>query len=436
MGVRGAAVTHLVVLQGERGANQLAFEQLRRVRAALPDARITLVRARVAFWQWDLAELSRCVDHVLAVDPLDVAAVRAAVGAGARPTGVLTFNEDCLDAAADLAARHGLTFSAPEAVARCRDKRALRHALEAAGVSVPRWREVDDEPSAVRAAEDIGYPVVLKPPRAAGSVGVVTAETPRELGRAWAIARRARWGGGGGESVLVESLVGGATRTANLYVEGGEIRFLCGSEKRTRAAPFFLTSEDRMAPEWDAVEALAIEATRAMGLGDGLVHVEIAGDAVLEVTPRLGGGYLGAMIEARTGLEPVELAARLAVGRAAGPTPGGAAAVVGRYAFAPAPGRLSRCDAPAGDLGVHWYRTLADHVGAPPSDWFPAVAHLVAAAETLDACRARLDRAESEMGLEVSPALHPRVGLAWMSRLTSPVMRRRLWSRLAARRAG
>ena len=85
---------------------------------------------------------------------------------------------------------------------------------------------------------------------------------------------------------------------------------------------------------------------------------------------------------------------------------------------------------------MHWYRTLADHVGAPPSDWFPAVAHLVAAGETLDACRARLDRAESEMGLEVSPALHPRVGLAWMSRLTSPVMRRRLWSRLAARRAG
>jgi len=46
VGVRGAAVTHLVVLQGERGANQLAFEQLQRVRAALPDARITLVRAR------------------------------------------------------------------------------------------------------------------------------------------------------------------------------------------------------------------------------------------------------------------------------------------------------------------------------------------------------------------------------------------------------
>lgn len=431
----------LAVLQAERGNDALPLSELARLRAGLPGVRLVLVRERIPFWRWDVRALAALVDRVFLADPSDPRAVRRALD-GVPLDGAVTFNEECLRSVGALVAARGLAGPRAASVELARDKARLREALAARGVAVPAWRCAASAAAARDAARALGFPLVLKPRDAAAGVGVSLATSLAELDRAFRIAAGARWGDGRGAGVLVERFAG-RTIAANLYVAGGRAGWLCASLKRTRAAPFFLTEEDRMAPgaiDEARVREVCERAIGALSLDACVVHVELADDGeglrVLEVAPRPGGGYLGAMVRARTGLDPVVVAGRLALGddppRAGA---GHAAAVIGRYLFAPGPGRIRALRAaPARGVELHWYKSLGDRVGEPPRDYFGAVAHLVAAgADEAEADR-RLERARAALSIEIGPSYDPRVAAAALSRIASAPMRRRLVARLFAPR--
>ncbi|GAB1367822.1 hypothetical protein MASR1M42_03700 [Azonexus hydrophilus] len=86
-----------------------------------------------------------------------------------------------------------------------RDKDLTKDLISAAGVPVPEGREVNDADDAVEAAEDIGYPVVVKPTDGNHGRGVfIDLVTPEAVRKAYAIAVDE------GSGVLVERSIAGS----------------------------------------------------------------------------------------------------------------------------------------------------------------------------------------------------------------------------------
>ncbi|HXG05024.1 MAG TPA: biotin carboxylase N-terminal domain-containing protein, partial [Candidatus Binatia bacterium] len=95
---------------------------------------------------------------------------------------------------AEACGQAGLVFigPSPEAIRAMGDKTEARRLMAAAGVpivpgTVDPVRDVDE---ARRAAQDIGYPVLLKAAAGGGGIGMARVPDPASLGAAFAAARR------------------------------------------------------------------------------------------------------------------------------------------------------------------------------------------------------------------------------------------------------
>lgn len=97
-----------------------------------------------------------------------------------------------------------------------RDKDLTKELISSVGVPVPEGREVDDADDAVAAAEDIGYPVVVKPTDGNHGRGVfIDLMTAEDVRKAYAIAVEE------GSGVLVERSIPGIEH--RLLVIGGKL---------------------------------------------------------------------------------------------------------------------------------------------------------------------------------------------------------------------
>lgn len=97
-----------------------------------------------------------------------------------------------------------------------RDKDLTKELISSVGVPVPEGREVDSADDAVAAAEDIGYPVVVKPTDGNHGRGVfIDLVTPEAVRKAYPIAAEE------GSSVLVERAIQGIEH--RLLIVGGKL---------------------------------------------------------------------------------------------------------------------------------------------------------------------------------------------------------------------
>ncbi len=97
-----------------------------------------------------------------------------------------------------------------------RDKDLTKELISSVGVPVPEGREVESAEDAVKAAEDIGFPVVVKPTDGNHGRGVfIDLTTPDDVRKAYAIAVEE------GSSVLVERSIQGIEH--RLLVIGGKL---------------------------------------------------------------------------------------------------------------------------------------------------------------------------------------------------------------------
>jgi len=250
------------------------------------------------------------------LDTGDVAAVLAAcrqLADSAGLAGVTSSSEYFIATAAAVAAKLDLPAPDPVALTHCRHKDRQRATLSAAGVAVPAWRAVTGPDDAVRAATDLGFPVVVKPTTGSGSVGVRLCAGGDDVA-AHTAALLAAPGNERGDAmpavVLVERYVDGAEFSVETF--GGAVVAVVG--KHLGAAPYFVeTGHDFPAPVTpDLRAALAATTTRALaalGLGWGAAHTELrlgpGGPVVIEVNPRLAGGMIPTLIRLGTGIDLV-----------------------------------------------------------------------------------------------------------------------------------
>jgi biotin carboxylase len=214
-------------------------------------------------------------------------------------------------AAAAAAKRLGLRGNPPEAVARARDKAAMRKAFAAAGVPQPAF------------GEDVGYPRVVKPLSRSGSQGVIRADTPAE---ARAAANRIRTIVGDPEAeLLVEQFVPGEEVAVEALLTGGTLEVLAIFDKPDPLdGPYFeetiyVTPSRKPAETLAAVERATAQAAAALGLTEGPVHAEMrigpdGGVTVLELAARSIGGLCARSLRFGLGVSLEEVILRHALG--------------------------------------------------------------------------------------------------------------------------
>jgi biotin carboxylase len=257
----------------------------------------------------------------------DAAIAAIAACAAARPVdAVLSLDDSATLLAARASAALGLPHNDPAAALAARDKAVMREALLRGGAPVPDFRRypLTADPRAV--AGDIDFPVVVKPLRLSGSRGVIRADNPAELARAWERARRIVLREGealaDGE-LLVERYLPGVEVALEGLLTGGALQTLALFDKPDPLeGPFFeetiYVTPSRL-PETTqaAISARTEEAAAALGLREGPVHAELRinpeGIWLIEMAGRSIGGLCSTVLEFGAGISLEELILRHAV---------------------------------------------------------------------------------------------------------------------------
>jgi biotin carboxylase len=343
------------------------------------------------------------------------------IGAAHTVAGLITYEEMLVAATARAAARVGRPGLSVDGAENCRDKRRTRELLTAAGLPQPAFRHVAGSSEALRAAEAIGYPVVVKPLGLGGSIGVVKADRPGAVPGAYTLASEAaRFGhiahSGG---ALVESMLDGPEASIDGAVQDGEYRPMFAARKTVGQDPFFeetghlVDPADPLLTDAGLLEMLR-QAHRALGVRDGVTHTEVkltaaSGPVIVEVNGRLGGDFIPLLGRLATGVDAAAVAADAATGvPACWQAQRGAVAGV-RFCYPPADGivREVRLPPPGSVAGLVRARELAPPgtlLRLPPRGFVSRYACVICAAPDVAGCRAALDEAVAAVSVVLEPA--------------------------------
>jgi len=194
---------------------------------------------------------------------------------------VLATDDEGVEIAAAAAGALGLRHSPPHAVAKTRNKRALREALAQAGFRGPWFRVLSSAEPPESAAGEVVYPCVLKPVGLAASRGVIRADDPSGFVTAYRRIVRLLSGRGAEPTILVESYLPGAEVAIEALQSDGRMRVLAIFDKPDPLeGPFFeesiFVTPSRLSPaaQADAVR-VAEQAAVILGLDQGPLHVEL-----------------------------------------------------------------------------------------------------------------------------------------------------------------
>jgi acetyl-CoA carboxylase biotin carboxylase subunit len=315
----------------------------------------------------------------------------------------------------------GLTFigPSPEAIAAMGSKVESRRLMIAAGVPVvPGGQEaLPDLAAATRAADRIGYPVMLKAAAGGGGKGMRAVPAAADLAAAYRAARSEAAASFGDDAVYLEKLLI-APRHVEIQVLGdvyGRIVSLgereCSLQRRhqkvVEEAPSPVVTPELRRRMGEA----AVAAARAVGYSNaGTVEFLLDAEGrffFLEMNTRLQVEH--PVTELVTGVDLVVSQLRVAEGEPLAPDldavqPRGHAIEVRLYAedpfqhFAPSPGRIALLRLPEGpgirnDSGVYEGAEVSIH-------YDPLLAKLSVWAADRDGALARLDRALAELRIE------------------------------------
>ena len=277
---------------------------------------------RVAAVDGDPAALGlREADLAKVVDFSDPAAVLAAVRR-LRIDGVLTISADrAVPVVAAIAEALGLPGIGVETAHLMTHKVAMRRRLAEAGVPQPRFAALRTLSERRRAADEVGFPAVLKPADSGGQRGIFRVESVDEI-----------------EIHLHEALAASPTGEAILeqFVDGTELN---GIVLARNGETIPLTLSDRMRPpgigfgvgwihvypptvpasQLEEAERVASHTVRALGLRTGIAFPQLiaaseGGVAVVECAARVPGGQMADLVRHAVGVDIVEVQIRMALG--------------------------------------------------------------------------------------------------------------------------
>jgi biotin carboxylase len=249
--------------------------------------------------------------------------------------GVAAFGEFTLTAVATVAEALGLPGIGLQAAVQSRNKYLMRQAYQRAGVPIPSYRFVPELSDALAAAEEFGYPVILKPTMGAASYYVFKVHSPQEMAERFNQAQQgiphfrellsdADGIDLGPSGLLVESFLDGKEYLIEGVAWDDEV-YLGSIVDRITAEGDNFDDDVHHAPTTLSPEEIAkvhravTLAAHAQGLRRSVMHAEVRyhnGEPhLLEIAGRVGGGGLETIAELTAAHDPIKATVDIAFGR-------------------------------------------------------------------------------------------------------------------------
>ena len=304
--------------------------------------------------------------------------------------------------------QEGIVFLGPSASAMrsLGDKIASKKLAEENGVSVTEWSRgvLADAEEAVRHAERIGFPLVIKASAGGGGRGIRVVQAPHEIKEAFRAAQAEALSAFGDDRLFCEGFVRDG-RHIEIQIAGDDHGFVlalgprdCSVQRRHQKIIEEAPPPDLDVSVREEMESAAIALAKSVGyVGVGTVEFLLSaeGPRFLEINPRLQVEH--GITEEITGIDLVELQIRIARGESiAGlEVQERGVAIEARVCaedpdagFMPSPGSIALFDPSLGprlrlDSGVSGGSTV-------PADFDSLIAKVIATGETREEARARL----------------------------------------------
>lgn len=345
--------------------------------------------------------------------------------------GVFSSSEYFIGAAGRLAQRLGLPGPCADAIQSCRHKHQQRLRLKDAGLPTPRFTLARSPEEAWLAARETGLPVILKPVLGTGSAGVRLCRSQAEVTAHATTLLNQRVNERGHpipQEILVEEFIQGP----EFSVESFHEKILGITRKHLTSEPWFVeTGHDfpaRLGDTEDAIHRAVLSALKALRLGWGPIHTELRlgkeGPLIIEINPRLAGGFIPELVGLATGIDPIQETIHAVTGRPVVLRPGRNCFASLRFIMARSDGlidRISGIDAARAVPGVqavemykaggqecritHDFRDRIGHVIAVADQSEGAEAAAGAADRARDAIAVRLRGDTGRLKKPPSPAL-------------------------------
>lgn len=362
----------------------------------------------------DVDELTEAVARIHAARPVDA-------GIPIFEASSLPLTQAC--------ARLSIPSTSAAAVALARDKIACRRRLAEAGVDAVPCALVQTPEDALRFGREHGFPVVLKPNRGLGSLGVRIAHTPAEAEDFFANHRREmdslRHSFNreltADDRVIAEGFISGTLCSVEIGIAADGFKRLAVSRRKRQRADDVneLGSTIPGVDDPEADRALGAQVERiltVLGFDRGLFHVEVILDereraTLVEVNPRLMGGTLPRLYRLATGVDAYDLLIRIFLGEPIGEVPPVRGAVASRIIGARRDGTV-RADLPPDwirafepELAFHDIPVRAGQAVPELRHNFLSVGQFMVAAEDPRAADAKADdillRMEQALGIDL-----------------------------------
>jgi biotin carboxylase len=236
--------------------------------------------------------------------------------------GVMTVSADrAVPVVAAVAEARGLPGIGVETAHLMTNKIAQRRRLADAGVPQPRFAALRTVSETRRAAEEVGFPAVLKPADSGGQRGVFRVESVDDI---YAHLHEALVASPTEEAIL-EEFVDGTEMNGIVLARGGETIPLTLSDRLRPPGIGFGVGWIHVYPatvygnQLEESERIAQHTVRALGLGTavGFPQLIAAPDGrvvVVECAARIPGGQMADLVRVAVGVDLVEVQIRMALG--------------------------------------------------------------------------------------------------------------------------
>ena len=257
---------------------------------------------------------------------VDFADPEAVLKATARLSidGVMTVSADrAVPVVAAMAEARGLPGIGVETAHLMTNKIAMRRQLADAGVPQPRFAALRTISETRRAADEVGFPSVLKPADSGGQRGIFRVESLDDI---HAHLHEAVGASPTGEAIL-EEFVDGTEMNGIVIARDGESIPLTLSDRLRPPGVGFGVGWIHVYPattygsQLEESERVAVHTVHALGLQTGIAFPQLIAASggrviVVECAARIPGGQMADLVRFATGVDLVEVQVRMALGEA------------------------------------------------------------------------------------------------------------------------
>ena len=260
-------------------------------------------------------------DVKFVVDFADLDAVLAAID-GFEFDGVLTVSADrAVPIVAAIAEARGLPGIGTEAAHAMTHKVTMRRLLAEAGVPQPRFAGLRTISERRRAADEVGFPAVLKPANSGGQRGVHRVESIDDID---AHLHEAVTLSPTGEAIL-EEYVEGIEMNGIVIGREGELSVLTLSDRLRPPGKGFGVGWIHVYPatvygdQQEEAERVAVHTPRALGMKTGIAFPQLIATpdgrvVVVECAARIPGGQMADLVKHAVGVDLIDVQLRMALG--------------------------------------------------------------------------------------------------------------------------